>query len=83
MCDLTGDKDYRPGPYDITFRAGRTSVPLYNPVIDDLLVEDTEVFVLFINASSLPAGVVVGDIPYARVTVYDDDCKCKYHVVNS
>ena len=39
-------------------------------------MEDIEVFVLFINASSLPAGVVVGDIPYARVTVYDDDCKC-------
>ena len=75
MYILAGGKDYRPGPYGITFTAGRGSVTLDNPVIDDLLVEQVEVFSLFINASSLPVGVVVGNISYARITIYDDDCE--------
>ena len=75
MYNLTGGKDYTPGPYDITFTTGRRSVTLYNPVIDDALVEKDEAFSLFINGSSLPDGIVVGDISYARVTIYDEDCK--------
>ena len=75
MYNLTGGKDYSPGPYDITFTDGRNSVTLYNPVIDDLLVEKIEIFSLFINASSLPVGVVIGNISYARMTIYDDDCE--------
>lgn len=76
MYDLTGVKDYKPGPYSATFAAGEKRFLFGNPVIDDQIVENVEYFVLIINSSSLPSGVIVGEIAHTRVTIYDDDCEC-------
>lgn len=55
--------------------AGRTSVRLHNPIMDDNIVESDEYFIVTINPSSLPSGVFVGDPGQTMVTIVDEDSK--------
>ena len=66
--------DYISGPYTVTFPAGVMSVPFNIPINDDNILEDNENFTLTIN-SSLPIGVMVGNLSQATVTIVDNDCK--------
>lgn len=79
MCSdcktFTGGKDYKVGPYYVTFTTGRKEISLDNIIFDDEIVEDDEYFNLIINSSSLPSGVIVGDQPYTTVTINDEDCE--------
>ena len=52
-----------PGPYSVTFRAGEISASFNISIIDDNIPEQNETFVIAINSSSLPAGVVAADSP--------------------
>ena len=71
--------DYTPGPYNIRIPAGLTSVSHNILIIDDNLLEDNEIFYLFINPS-LPSGVTVSDNNQVTVTIVNDDGKLKIYV---
>ena len=67
--------DYGSGPYTVTFPAGVTSVPFNVSIIDDMIFEGNENFILTIDRSSLPNDVTVGSPDQATVTIVDDDRK--------
>ena len=56
MHFIIEDEDYVPGPYNLTFPAGVTNVPLFVQIINDDIQEDNEDFELFITdtVTSLP-----------------------------
>ena len=62
-----------PGPYMVEFSAGMTRASFPISVINDLILEDNEGFVLTINSSSLPD--YVNNLDQATVTIIDDDGK--------
>ena len=80
MYNLTGGRDYIFGPYYVTFPANKTSVLMQNLLYDDGIVEKDEYFTLTIDPSSLPIGVHAGDPYHTRITIRDDDSKCRYAV---
>ena len=67
--------DYDSGPYTVTFPAGVTRMPFDVPITDDMILEGNENFMLTINATSLPSGVMRGTPGEATVTIVDDDRK--------
>ena len=71
--------DYGSGPYTITFPAGTTMVPFNVSIIDDMIFEGNENFMLTIDPSSLPTDVTVGNPDQATVTIVDDDRKQSFH----
>jgi len=70
-----GGVDYDSGPYTATFTAGQTSVPFNVPINDDNILENTEMFTLAIDSSTLPNRVTIGDPGQAIVTIMDTDSK--------
>lgn len=62
-----------PGPYMVNFSAGmmRASFPI--SVMNDLILEKNEDFILMISSSSLPDYVNI--LNQATVTIVDDDGK--------
>jgi len=80
--------DYTSGPYPVTFPAGVTSVTFDVPITDDSILEGNENFILTIDQSSLPTGVIRGDPDETTVTIVDDDSKqflqymCTYQKIN-
>ena len=77
---LTGNDDYTPGPYTVTFPAGVTSATFDVPIISDNLLEGNENFVLVINDSSLPSLVIRGSPGAVTVNMVDDDSKLKFKI---
>ena len=75
IIDHISDADYNAGPYSVTFPAGINRTLLTVTIIDDNIVERSENFILFIDQSSLPDNVAVGDRSQTAVTISDDDCK--------
>ena len=71
---LTG-VDYGPGPYEIKFPAGHTTVGFNISISDDDLLEDNETFNLTINPSSLPSEVSTSNPAQVTITVVDDEGK--------
>ena len=67
--------DYTSGPYTVTFPAGQTITTFDIPIIDDIIVEGDENFMLTINETSLPTGVTRGTPGEATVRIVDDDRK--------
>ena len=45
-------------------------------MVDNVMLEDSEKFIVSIDPLSLPYGVVLGDVPTAEVVILDDDGKC-------
>ncbi|XP_065915711.1 extracellular matrix protein 3-like [Dysidea avara] len=68
-----GGIDYYSTPYNITFPAGVTRVPLSITIIDDNIFESDEIFYLNITTDSLPNGVSVGYPNQTTVTIEDDE----------
>ena len=62
--------------YNVTLSARTTHTSFSVPIINDDLLEYNEEFDLFINQSSLPFNVNVGDIYQTTVMIVDDDGKC-------
>ena len=75
IIDHISDADYNAGPYSVTFPAGSTNTSLTVTISDDDVVEENENFILFIDQSSFPSNVAVGDHSQTTVTIVDDDCK--------
>ena len=75
-CDIfTGNADYYPGPYNITFKAGETTVSFNVLIFDNDIVGVNKAFQLSIDSNTLPSG---GNrySPYSvTVTIQNDDCK--------
>ena len=67
--------DYGAGPYSVTFPAGSTRALLNISIIDDDIAESIENFTLFIDPSSLPSNVTMGDYNQTTITILDNDCK--------
>jgi len=67
--------DYNSGPYPVTFPAGETSVTFDVPITDDSILESNENFMITIDQSSLPTGVIRGDSDEATVTIVDNNGK--------
>ena len=79
---FTGNSDYHPGPYNITFPAGETTVSFNISIIDDNIVEGNEVFTLSIDNNALPISVV-RLAPYSvSVIIENDDSKLINVVIN-
>ena len=74
--DVTGGVDYDSGPYTVTFTAGQTSVPFDVPVNNDNTLENTEMFTVTIDPSTLPDHVTVNYPDQSTVTILDSDSKC-------
>ena len=77
--------DYGSGPYVVTIPAGVTMFPFNIPIINDMILEGLEDFILTIDPSTLPNDVSVGNPGQATVTIVDDDRKnlhyCCYDVI--
>ena len=69
------ESDYISGPYDVTILAGDTLGLLDIAIINDNIVEETEIFNLVINASSLPERVFAGNTSSTIVNILDSDGK--------
>ena len=52
-----------------------TSVPFNVSINDDDISEGNENFMLTVNPSSLPSGIINGNPGQATVTIVDNDCK--------
>ena len=76
LTNVTGDKDYGSGPYNVTIHAGVTTVAFAISITDDNKLEENENFGLVINPSSLPSSVIVGNPNQTTVTIVDNDGKC-------
>ena len=72
---FTGNKDYHPGPYNVTFPAGETRVSFNVSIVDDDLVEKNESFNLYINGRTLPTGGMTLSPYSVSVTVEDYSSK--------
>ena len=55
------------------FHGGATTAKFNVCLIDDMIVESTERFRVYIDPLSLPYGVVLGDITSAYVSIVDND----------
>lgn len=75
LCFWTGNADYDPGPFDVTFPAGMTTASFNIPITDDNMFEGNESFTVTIVASTLPSQVVEGTDCVVVVTIVDDDSK--------
>ena len=64
--------DYVPGPYNVTFPANHTRVPL-NATVG--MVKRNKTFYLIINSSSLnePCSIYIGDPSLTTVTIVDNN----------
>ena len=72
----TGE-DYELGPYNVTFPAGVTVVPLSIPILDDNILEGNENFTLVFDSSVLPDHIIPDDDNnQSTVIILDDDCEC-------
>ena len=67
--------DYTSGPYTVTFPAGQMMVVFSVIINDDNILEENENFMLTINATSVPSGVIRGNPGESTVTIVDNDCK--------
>ena len=69
---MVGD-DYETGPFNVTIPAGEISVSFNVSLINDNVFEANESFILTIDSSSLPSGVLVQPDCMTVVTIVDDD----------
>ena len=65
--------DYTVESYKVTFPANNTRAPLRVAIMEDVMLEHSEMFNLTINASSLPNYVDVSNPFQIPVTILDDD----------
>ena len=70
---LGGYEDYDSGPYFVKIIAGRRNLTFNVSIIDDDKWEQSEIFYLTIDESSLPCNVTVGDQHKSAVTILDND----------
>ena len=70
---VTGNMDYHPRPFSITFRASVNSIPVIVGLIDDNTFEGNENFTLTIDPSSLPNNVMVTEPSKVVVVISDDN----------
>ena len=68
--------DYTPGPYSVRIPAGETNPSFIISIIDDNMYERDESFQLLVDTSSLPEGVIPGNLARAEVTIRNDDGEC-------
>ena len=61
--------DYTSGPYTVIFPAGQTTASFDVPINDDSILEGDEDFILTIDETSLPTGVIHGNPGEATVTI--------------
>jgi len=73
MLFTGGGVDYNSGPYNVMIPAGVTSVTFDVPITDDNILEGNENFMLTINQSSLPTGIICGIPDSATVTIVEDN----------
>ena len=69
------DNDYNAGSYTVTIGAGEYGVTFSISINDDNIHEDSEIFNLTIDESSLPNGVTSGVPNITTVTILDNDSK--------
>ena len=72
---LTGNVDYKSGPYNVKFGKGSTRAKFCIAITDDGISEMDETFSLTIDINSLPSGLVVKDPSTVNVTIVDNECK--------
>lgn len=70
---LTGDVDYKSGPYNVSFKRGDTKIYFRIPLINDDSYEGDEYFTVTID--ELPHGIVRAKPYTANITIQDDECK--------
>ena len=77
MCESClikgGGVDYISGPYDVTFPIGSTIASFNITIINDGILEDDEMFNIFII--SITNGHIVGTPAVATVTIIDTTSK--------
>jgi len=75
MTIIDIDNDYDPGPYDISFNIEDTKYLLNISITDDIVLEESEEFILNVNPILLPDRVTIGSIFETRVIIIDNDRK--------
>lgn len=75
MSEFTAGDDFASGPYVVELSAGATSALLNIVINDDDIVEDNEMFILSINAFSLPISVTANQTTVTIVDDDEDDCE--------
>lgn len=65
--------DYINRPYSVTFTSGVTKIPFKVSIPDDDIFEGNEYFILAIDSSSLPSGIIAADPSEAVVVILDGD----------
>ena len=67
--------DYTSGSYTVSFPAGQTRITFNVSINDDNIFEIDENFMLTIDETLLPTGVIHGNPNQTTVTIVDDDRK--------
>jgi len=70
-----GDEDYNSGPHYVTLTPEATRFPFNVSIIDDSKLEKDENFLVAIDLTSLPCGIIVDGPGQATVTILNDDGK--------
>ena len=70
-----GDSDYLNGVYTVTFPATVTLRTVDIPICDDKVLEEEEMFILFIVLNSHPENVTNSSPDHVNVTIVDNDRK--------
>ena len=70
---LTGNADYKSGPYVVSFARGETRKYFRIPMINDNVYEGDEYFTVTID--NLPQGIVRAQPYTVKVKIVDDECK--------
>ena len=71
----SGNVDYDPGPYEVTFPAEMITVSFDVSITDDSMFEGNETFTVNILPSTLPSRVVQRAGCVVAVTIDDEDSK--------
>ena len=77
MLLLLGNEDYSIATHNVTLTAGKTIIPFYIRIVNDVALEDPEDFILTVEQTSElyrnRVTVRVGTLNQSRVIIMDDN----------
>jgi len=78
----SGESDYLYEVYTVTFPANVTIQTVDILICDDSVLEQDEMFSLFIDSTSYPFSMITGSPDHVNITIVDNDGKCQLGVIS-
>ena len=70
---MTADRDYIPGPYNVSFSVGQQSAILLVSTMEDNVVELSELLTVLIKSVDKPDVVEIGSPNISSITIEDNE----------